>query len=89
MRQVTFLMLLAAFPALAQQSSLNGVVSDSSGLPLPAVTVTIKSVETGLVRSIVTDEAGRYSAPGLAVGQYQVTAVKEGFTTSRKRGSRS
>ena len=35
---------------------------------------------------MTTDEAGRYSAPGLGIGQYQVTAAKEGFTSSQKTG---
>lgn len=86
MRRFSFIILLTVLPGIAQQASISGVVSDSSGLALPAATVTIKSVETGSVRTLITDEAGRYSAPGLGVGQYQVTAAKEGFTQSQKTG---
>jgi hypothetical protein len=86
MRRSPLILFLAVLPVIAQQASISGVVSDSSGLALPAATITIKNVETGSVRTLTADEMGRYSAPGLAVGQYQVTAAKEGFRSSQKTG---
>jgi hypothetical protein len=86
MMRISFLILLTALPTVAQQATISGVVFDSSALPLPAATVTIKNIETGSVRTLFTDEAGRYSAPGLGVGQYEVTAAKEGFASSQKTG---
>ena len=82
---ISFLIFIA-LPAIGQQASISGVVSDSSGLAMPTATVTIKNVETASVRTVVTDQAGRYAAPGLGVGQYQVTAAKEGFNSSQKTG---
>ena len=40
-----------------------GAVSDESGARLPGVTVTITHLDTGIVRSVTTDEGGRYRAP--------------------------
>ena len=80
------LFFLLTVPALAQLASITGVVADRSGLPIGAAVVNITNNETGLVRNLVTDDAGRYSAPGLAVGQYQVTASKDGFRSARKTG---
>ena len=86
MMRISFIMFLTVLPALTQQASISGVVSDSSGLAMPAASVTIRNIETGSVRTLMTDDAGRYSAPGLGVGQYEVTAAKEGFASSQKTG---
>ena len=86
MSRFSFVLFITVSPALTQQASISGIVSDSSGLALPAASVTIKNLETAAVRTLVTDESGRYSAPGLGVGQYQVTAAKEGFASSQKTG---
>lgn len=54
------LMLLAtaiALPALAQQSTVNGVVSDDAGIPLPGVTVIVAGTTTGTI----TDFNGHYT----------------------------
>jgi len=73
-------------PALAQEASISGVITDASGAALPAVTVTVKNVETGSVRTLATDNAGRYTAASVQVGRYEVTAGKEGFTSAQKTG---
>src|SRR5437899_3839815 len=63
-----------------------GAVSDESGARLPGVVVTITHVETGIVRSAATDEQGRYRAPGLGLGNYEVKAELPGFRTEIRRG---
>src|SRR5579883_3116207 len=67
-------------------SSLSGTVKDASGAGVPAAAVTVKNVETGAERKLVTDESGRYSAPSISVGKYEVTASKEGFSSQTKSG---
>ena len=44
---------------------LSGTVVDGTGGVLPGVTVTLKNVDTGFVRSAVTDEQGRYTFTAL------------------------
>src|ERR1700752_3591948 len=81
-RTVLMILLLLAFlpAAYAQVSaSMKGVVTDASGAAVPGVTVTIKNVETGTVRSSVTDDAGRYLVLALHVGEYEVRIAKAGF----------
>ena len=56
-----------------------GTVTDSSGASVPGAAVTIKNVDTGLVRTVTTTEDGSYSAPELPIGNYTVTVEKEGF----------
>ncbi len=53
------------------------------GAVVPGVTVTLKSVEKGVSRTVKTDEGGRYKAPELALGSYEIAAdsvrVEAGF----------
>jgi len=67
-------------------ASLSGTVRDDSDAGLPGAAVLVKSTETGAVRTLVTDENGRYSAPSISIGRYQVTASKEGFNSQVKTG---
>ncbi len=75
-------------PAFAwAQSSIAGVVRDSSGAVLPGVTVEATSpalIEK--VRSTVTDDQGRYRIVDLRPGIYTVTFALTGFTTSKREG---
>ncbi|MBI1955761.1 MAG: TonB-dependent receptor [Acidobacteria bacterium] len=63
-----------------------GAVSDSTGAVIPGANVTIRNVETGISRTSTTDMAGRYRAPQLGVGTYEVTAEATGFQTIVRSG---
>src|SRR4051812_9497775 len=77
-------------PAFAQSQAANGaiegIVSDSSGGVLPGVTVTVTNVDTGLERSMVTNEKGLYRAPLLPLGTYKVVAELPGFKRFEQSG---
>jgi hypothetical protein len=76
-----------ASPTSAQgEASIQGTVSDSSGGAVPGVAIRIKNLETGAERNLVTEEAGRYDAASLPVGQYEVRAEKTGFRSEVKTG---
>ena len=76
---------LLSSPALAQgDASVWGSVSDTSGAGVAGATVTIRNQETGTQRTLVTDELGRFNAPALAVGHYEVAASKPGFQVDRR-----
>src|SRR5881296_1939681 len=66
--------------------TISGTVSDSTGAVVPGVNVTLKSVEKGISRTVSTDEGGRYRAPELALGSYDVTAGADGFQTVIRSG---
>jgi Carboxypeptidase regulatory-like domain len=77
--------LLLCSAAFAQgDASIWGSVSDSSGAGVAGATVTIRNLETGTIRALVTDELGRFNAPSLAVGHYDVAASKPGFQVDRR-----
>ena len=64
------------------QSSIAGVVKDTSGAVLPGVTVEASSpalIEK--VKTVVTNEAGQYRVVDLRPGTYKVTFTLAGFTT--------
>ena len=63
-----------------------GTVSDSTGAVVPGARVTIKSMDTGATRTLTTDAAGRYVAPQLALGKYEVTAEADGFQRMLRSG---
>lgn len=60
---------------------VSGVITDQTGAVLPGVTVTVTSLATNQVRSVTTDERGRYRFSGLTPGKYSLTAELQGFAT--------
>ena len=84
---LTVMMALASPSARAQtDASLSGIVQDATGAGIPGATISIKNLETGTQRAVETDSDGRYHAPSLAVGHYELTADKTGFRTEHRTG---
>src|SRR5215469_8835905 len=73
-------------PAVSAQdsASIGGIVKDATGAGIEAATVHIKNLETGVERSVQTDEAGRFHAHSLPVGNYEIVADKPGFRPERR-----
>ena len=74
-------------PAAAQGTGavLVGTVSDAQGGVLPGVTVTVRNVETGLIRTTVTESDGQYRIPALPPGRYDVAAELQGFSAAEAK----
>jgi hypothetical protein len=80
---------LFATPAFSQQmgtGTIDGRIVDATGAVLPGVSVTLTNADTGLARTVVTDENGRFRIPLLPVGPYVLTAELAGFQTLRRDG---
>jgi hypothetical protein len=77
-------LLLVCFPALSQVNfgSIVGNVSDPSGGVIAGAAVTVTNTQTGLTRTMTTDNAGGYSVPTLPPGEYSVRASASGFKSS-------
>ncbi|MGH7341790.1 MAG: carboxypeptidase regulatory-like domain-containing protein, partial [Candidatus Rokuibacteriota bacterium] len=75
-------------PAFAQITSatMSGTIKDETGGVLPGVDVVIGNLDTGVTRSVVTDENGYYTVPGLAPGRYEARAMLQGFATTVQSG---
>src|SRR5216684_7677662 len=83
-----FLLLHALVPVTSWaqgEASISGVVTDATGAVIAGATVKVHNVETGAIRSLVTDAAGRYDASLLTVGKYEVTAEQTGFRAESKK----
>ena len=67
--------------AAAQETTgtITGTTTDQSGAVLPGVSVTLKNTDTGIIRTVVTNEAGLYTASLLPIGQYEVVFELQGF----------
>ncbi|MGH2399823.1 MAG: carboxypeptidase-like regulatory domain-containing protein, partial [bacterium] len=85
---VCVIFFLGAGAAWAQLSTaqLSGRVTDESGAVLPGVTVTVTQTDTGLTRTVVTDETGSYVLPNLPTGPYRLEAALQGFRTYAQTG---
>ena len=66
--------------------TISGSCRDASGALIPGATVTVRNVDTGLTREVITGEQGRYSAPNLPVGPYEVQVSLTGFQTEIRKG---
>lgn len=67
-------------------ASIWGTVTDQTGAAVPGASVTLKNLETGAIRNLQTDAEGRYDAPLLGVGSFEVTAAKTGFRKATSAG---
>src|SRR5215470_6683113 len=67
-------------------AQINGSVKDQSDALLPGVEIKVTQTETGYTRSVVTDEAGRYTIPNLPIGPYRLEASLPGFRSYVQTG---
>jgi len=72
--------------AQSAAGTISGTVADDSGAVVPGAQVTVKNTGTSLSRVLTTNERGRYVAPQLSLGSYEVTAGAQGFQTEVRQG---
>src|SRR5215216_4130355 len=79
---LTMAMLMVVVSGAVAQTvtgTIQGTATDTSGGVVPGVTVTIRNMDTGAERVVITKEAGFYTAPFIAIGRYSLTATLSGF----------
>ena len=79
---VALCLLPIGLAAQAVTGTILGSVTDTSGAAVPGATVTLTNQGTGLTRTVVTDQAGEYTAPSLPTGKYKMVAELPGFKTA-------
>ena len=74
----------------AQQATANlaGTISDETGAVLPGVDVTLRNVENGSTRNVITDDTGQFRVTNVAPGEYELRAQLPGFQTAVQSGIR-
>src|SRR2546422_6564621 len=85
---VTLIFLCLSVLAFAQTSNatLGGTISDASGALIPGVTITATNTGTGIVTTVLSNEAGAYQFASLQPGTYDVKAELPGFQPALARG---
>jgi hypothetical protein len=66
--------------------TIEGQVTDPTGAPVPGASVEILQVETGVATRVRTDDLGRFFAPSLRVGSYEILVRRDGFKTVHRTG---
>src|SRR5215468_5550113 len=83
---VCAILTILAIPAVghAQEATLAGVITDSTGGVLPGVTIKAVNEDSGNSFEAVTDGRGAYRI-AVRIGNYQITATLVGFTSLTRR----
>jgi hypothetical protein len=82
-----FLNLVCGGALFAQVSAaISGRVDDVSGGPVGAATITVKSLETGAVRTVKSDDSGKFHVGSLTLGLQEVRIEKQGFKVAVRSG---
>jgi hypothetical protein len=86
--RLLFAATLAALCLSAQQGrgTISGAVQDVQGAGVPGAQVMIRNTGTNAVFRAVTNETGFYTAPSLAIGEYEVAAEATGFKKTVRSG---
>src|SRR6185369_3422956 len=82
-----FILTLLIVPTIFAQSqsttgTIQGTVVDQNGAAVPGANIEIKNLDTNALRTLPTDDEGRFTAPLLQPGNYSVTASKQGFKSN-------
>src|SRR5437016_5508987 len=67
-------------------AAITGEVRDASGSVVSGATITVKNLETGATRVVITDAAGSFRVLALPLGQQEVKAEKPGFKAAVRTG---
>src|SRR5689334_5257745 len=79
------LILGVSFQAFGQEATMVGTVTDPSGSVIANAKITMTNTETGLVRTITTNESGQYVVPDLHIGHYNLKAEATGFKAAEQK----
>src|SRR5438552_11772828 len=79
-------LLFVSLQVFAQEATIVGTVTDQSGAVIANAKVTATSAETGVARTITTNESGQYVLPGVHIGHYDVKAEAAGLKVAEQKG---
>src|ERR1044071_6969145 len=77
---------LAFGQASSTTGATGGSVVDQSGGVISGATITVRSLDTGLERTVKTEDAGVFRITQLPPGIYELTANAQGFNQLKRTG---
>lgn len=80
------LLFTSGLSAQSTFGTISGVVTDPSSAVIVSGVVEAADANTHTVRAIVTNQAGLYSFPNLAPGNYTVSVAAPGFANAEQKG---
>jgi len=85
--RVVLISVLGCLPLHAQDSAvtLSGNVTDASGKAISNAKISIKDLGTGQSSEVQADSDGHFSAPNLAVGEYEIVASFDGASSAPQK----
>src|SRR5277367_551359 len=83
---VSFSLLLLSVPAFAQTTTIEGIVKDPDGKPLPNAVVKIDRTDIKGTYPVKTDKKGHYGHYGLPMGTFDVSVVVDGQVKDMMKG---
>jgi len=80
--------MVLCLPAFAQRNTgtIVGLITDPTGAAIPNATITVTNVDTGVIRTEVSENTGNYRVVSLSPGNYKVAAGAPGFATEVHAG---
>jgi hypothetical protein len=80
--------LMAAIPVAAQGTGgvITGTIKDAQSGVLPGVSLTVRNVDSGISRTVVTEGDGTFRLAGLPPGRYDLTGELSGFANAEVKG---
>ena len=87
--KIGFLMLLLTQLAFSQSQmssgDIKGAITDTSRAVIPNAKVTATNIDTGVARSVISDEAGSFRFFVLPPANYELKIEVQGFSISTRR----
>jgi hypothetical protein len=76
---IIFVLVLSSLALAQSTATLQGTVTDTSNAAVPGAKIVVHSQDTGVERTIQSNQDGFYLLPGLLPGTYQITFSASGF----------
>ena len=73
----------------SERGTISGTIHDASGAVVPGAKVSVTAIATNSTQVYTTTDSGDFTAPSLAVGQYDIRIEKPGFGRPNSGASRS
>ena len=76
-----------AFSQTTTTGTVTGIVTDPTGAVIPAATVTLTDVATGIARTAVSNSDGQYVFVNVPPAAYNISSAKAGFSKDEIQGA--